>query len=440
MAHRLNIITLPIGELETYAGNPRTHAPAQVRQIAKSIRAFGFINPVLIDKDNQLIAGHGRLLAAQQLGLNIIPCIRIEHLTEDEKRAYLLADNKLAENASWDPDLLRVELSFLSSIDVDVDVELTGFSMPEIDQLLTIGEAEETEESPPPPPNLNEVISRLGDCWQLGPHRLICGDCRDPATLLRLIASQRARMVFTDPPYNVPIDGHARGLGRDHHPDFVMASGELSSDEYIQFLKRSLGQFEAFSVDGALHYICMDWRHLLELLTAGKAIYQKLINLCVWNKTNGGMGSFYRSQHELIFVFKHGTAAHINNVELGRHGRYRTNIWNYPGVNSFGSERDEALALHPTVKPVRLIADAILDASKRGDIVLDGFAGSGSTLLAAEQTGRSFHGIEIDARYVDVILKRWIKATGEMPVHADSGLTSEDVVEQRTAVSTKMED
>lgn len=439
MAHQLSIHYLPVGQLEPYAGNPRTHSSAQVRVIAASIRSFGFINPVLVDSKDRLVAGHGRLLAAKALGLETVPCIRIEHLTEAEKRAYMLADNKLAENAGWDPQLLRVELEFLSRVDVDVDVELTGFSMPEIDHLLQIGDEAPPEEPPPPPPEPDQAITRLGDLWQLGPHRLLCGDCRDAAALTRLMAGRTARLVFTDPPYNVPIDGHARGLGRDHHPDFAMASGEMSVEAFTAFLTESLRQLATVSRDGALHYVCIDWRHLRELLAAGDAVYSELINLCVWNKSNGGMGSLYRSKHELVLVFKHGTASHVNNVELGQHGRYRTNVWDYPGVSAFGADRNEALALHPTVKPVRMIADAILDASKRGEIVLDGFTGSGSTLLAAEQTGRVFCGVEIDPRYVDVTLRRWQATTGEAPVHVDTGRSFVEVAAAREAVSTGAE-
>jgi DNA modification methylase len=387
------------------------------------MQAFGFINPVLVDEHCKLVAGHGRLLAARTLGLKTIPAIRIDHLNEDEKRAYMLADNKLAENAGWDPELLKIELTYLNRIDIEIDVELTGFSMPEIDILL--GAAAPPPEEPPLPalPSLADTIVHAGDLWQLGRHRLLCGDCREATTVARLMSGQQARLIFTDPPYNVPIEGHARGLGQIHHPDFAMACGEMTAAEFVEFLVASLGQLAAVSLEGSLHYVCMDWRHMEALLSAGQRVYADLINLCVWNKSSGGMGSLYRSKHELVFVFKHGRGAHINNVELGRHGRNRTNVWDYPGVNAFGQDRDATLAMHPTVKPVALIGDAILDASKRHEIILDGFAGSGSTLLAAEQTGRIFHGIEIDPRYVEVSLQRWIAQTGESPVHVDSGLS-----------------
>ena len=429
MKEMLKVRDLPIERLSPYAPNARKHTRQQISQIAKSIQTFGFINPVLIDNKCVLIAGHGRVLAAQELGLSTIPTIQVEHLSEAEKRAYILADNKIAENAAWDEDLLRIELSYLTEVEIDLDVEVTGFSTSEIDILLNTDVNPDTEEPPPPPPA--DPITREGDLWQLGLHRLLCGDCRDGSVIDQLMANKRARMVITDPPYNVPIDGHTGGLGKIKHNNFAMACGEMSAKEFNLFLSNSLKQLARVSLDGALHFVFMDWRHITELLDAAKPIYQEQINLCVWNKTNGGMGSFYRSQHELIFVFKKGKAPHINNVQLGQNGRYRTNIWIYPGVNSFGSERDEVLTLHPTVKPVQLIADAILDASKRGDIVLDGFLGSGSTILAAEQTGRIGYGIEIDPCYVDVTLNRWITLTGETPTLIADGRSFETVAADR---------
>lgn len=428
----LNIKYIDVEQLEVYANNARIHSKQQIKQIARSIKAFGFINPVLVDADNRLVAGHGRLLAAKSIGLKTIPCIRIDHLSEDEKRAYILADNKLAENAGWDPDLLKVELSYLSQVDVDIDVELTGFAMPEID--IIMGTAQQSNEETPAPSlaPLEEAVSQLGDLWQLGPHRLICGDCRDPHILDNLMSGEQANLVCTDPPYNVSITTHARGLGKDKHTNFAMACGEMSEKEFTEFLGESLNALNINSFDRSLHYVFMDWRHMAELLAAGNTVYDELINLCIWNKSSGGMGSFYRSKHELVFVFKKGKASHINNIELGKHGRYRTNVWDCPGVNSFGEGRDEALSMHPTVKPVRLIADVILDASKRGDIILDGFAGSGSTLLAAHDTDRIFYGVEIDPRYVDVTLKRWITYTGEQPIHVASGQSFEARSEQLT--------
>jgi DNA modification methylase len=438
---RPQIVHIPVEDAVPYARNARTHSPAQIRQVANSIRAFGFINPIVIDQEGTIIAGHGRVLAAKELGLATVPAIRVEHLSEAELRAYRLADNKIPENAGWSTELLRIELEYLTQVDLDFDVDLTGFSTPEIDILLGPAEDEAVAEAPPPPlPLPDETITRPGDLWQLGPHRIISGDCRDASLIDRLMAGGSAGMVITDPPYNVPIEGHVCGLGKTKHDEFGMASGEMSPEAFTDFLTTSLGQLARASREGAVHFTFIDWRHLPELLAAGRSVYDSLLNLCVWAKTNGGMGSLYRSQHELVFVFRKGSDSHINNVQLGKHGRYRTNVWNYPGVNAFGTERDEALAMHPTVKPVRLVADAIMDVSKRGDIVLDGFLGSGTTILAAEQTGRVGYGVELDPRYVDVALRRWIEATGELPVHVETGRSFTELetvrVEQTSEVVT----
>lgn len=420
-------------ELRLNTRNPRTHSPAQLRRIADSIRQFGFTNPVLIDESDQVLAGHGRLAAAQQLGLEFVPTVRLAQMSEAEKRAYVIADNRLAEKAGWDPELLALELSYLSELDLDFDVTITGFEVAEIDQALQgLTEPLPPEEIPEPdfaaPP-----VSALGDLWRLGPHRLLCGDARDPADYTRLLGDERATVVFTDAPYNVPIQGHVSGLGKTHHAEFAMASGEMTPTEFTAFLTTTCQQLSAFSTDGSLHYLCMDWRHLGELLAAGTAVYTELKNVCVWVKTNGGMGSLYRSQHELIFVFKHGTAPHRNNVELGKHGRYRTNVWTYPGANSFRRGRDEDLADHPTVKPVALVADVLLDCSKRRDLVLDPFGGSGTTLIAAERTGRRARLLELEPRYVDVTLRRYFSLTGKEPIHEASGRSWSALAAERDA-------
>ena len=421
--------------LKPRATNPRTHSKKQVRQIADSIEAFGFTNPVLVDAVGGVIAGHGRVAAAQLLGLETVPTIRLEDLSEAQIRAYVIAENKLAENAGWDRELLAIELQGLIGLDIDLDVTLTGFEMPEIDILIgeldAIGEDDEADEVPEAddgPP-----VTRPGDIWCIGMHRLICGDAADPDTYARLLDGAVAQMVFTDPPYNVPIEGHVSGLGKVKHREFAMASGEMSEEQFTAFLATSFGNLVGHSAGGAIHFICMDWRHIGEVIAAGRDTYSELKNLCVWAKTNGGMGSLYRSQHELVFVFKAGTGPHINNVELGKHGRYRTNVWSYGGINSFGKERRAKLALHPTVKPVRLVADAILDCSKRGSIVLNAFAGSGTTLIAAEQTGRRGYGIELDPRYCDVIVRRLTAAAEVEAICAASGNTFAEIARERAA-------
>ena len=425
-----------IASLKLRRNNPRTHSEKQIRQIADSIETFGFTNPVLIDAADTVIAGHGRVRAAKRLGFSQVPTVRLEHLSPEQVRAYVIADNKLAECAGWDRDLLALEFQELSEIDLDFDLEVTGFETAELD-LLIGGEAEhgagddadesvDLDRDVPP-------VSRLGDLWQIGPHRLLCGDALERGSYARLLDGQSADLVFVDPPYNVRIDGHVSGLGRARHAEFATASGEMTGPEFMAFLEKALGHHAAHSRDGALHFVCMDWRHSSELLEAGRRVYSEYKNLCVWAKTNAGMGSLYRSQHELIHVFKVGTASHANNVELGRHGRTRSNVWRYAGVNSFGGERDEALAMHPTVKPVRMVADAILDCSRRRDRVLDGFAGSGTTILAAERTDRAGYGLEIEPRYVDATIRRLAEHAGLEAVLADSGCSFDDVAIARTA-------
>lgn len=398
----------PIATLAPWSRNARAHSKKQIGQIAESIRRFGFTSPVLIDEAGTILAGHGRVAAAKLLGMTHVPCLRVDLMNEDEKRAYVLADNKLALNAGWDEELLAAELGALVSADLDFDIGITGFSISEIDRIL---ETVEPEEPGDPRDDVipDDAPFRVcpGDMWQLGAHRLICGDALDPGVVATLMAGERARMVFTDPPYNVPIDGHVGGSGKTKHREFAMASGEMTREEFTEFLRRAFERLAEHSVDGSIHYIFMDWRHMSEILAAGEAVFDELKNLIVWTKDNGGMGTFYRSRHELIFAFKHGTAAHVNTFELGQHGRYRTNVWQYRGVNTLRAGRMEELSLHPTVKPVQMIADAIRDVSGRGDIVLDIFGGSGSTLIAAEKTGRRARLCELDAVYCDCILARW---------------------------------
>ena len=408
---QLTIIYQPIDRLQPYAKNSRTHSQKQINQIAKSIQRFGFANPVLVDKGRKIIAGHGRVMAARQLGITEVPTVRLTEMSEAEIRAYVIADNRLAENAGWDRELLGLELQYLSDLEIDFDITLTGFELPEIDVLIDELKFKNHEghESDPadqvPDPDHDSVITQSGDIWNIGVHRLICGDATQAETYQRLLADQRAQMVFSDPPYNVAVGGHVSGLGKIKHREFAMASGEMSKAEFTAFLIKVFQYQAIFSIDGAMHFQCMDWRHMHEILTAGDIAYSDLKNLCVWAKNNGGMGSLYRSQHELVFVFKSGGSPHINNVELGKHGRYRTNVWHYSGVNSFGHHRND-LELHPTVKPVAMVVDAIYDCSNRKGIVLDAFAGSGTTLVAAEKASRRGYGIEIDPIYCDVILRR----------------------------------
>ena len=399
-----------VSQLSPYPRNSRTHSKKQIGQIADSIRQFGFTNLLLIDTQNVILAGHGRLAAAKTLGIEQVPCVRLESMTTDQKRAYVLADNKLGLNAGWDEELLALELQGLLEIDLDFGVGITGFSIAEIDGLiegLSTEDVENPEDEWMPGDNDEPPVTRMGDIWEFGPHRLICGDSLLASTAEALMQGEKAQMVFTDPPYNVAIDGHVGGLGKIKHREFAMASGEMSSDQFTQFLESAFRNLVSNSVDGSIHFICMDWRHMKEMLKAGEAAYSDLKNLIVWAKDNGGMGTFYRSRHELVFAFKNGTAPHINSFELGQHGRYRTNVWQYRGVNTLKAGRMDELALHPTVKPVAMIADAIKDVSSRKGIVLDLFGGSGSTLIAAHKTGRRAFLCELDPVYCDRIVRRW---------------------------------
>ena len=402
-----NVERIHVSAMRPYSKNARTHSKKQIRQIADSIERFGFTNPVLISDENEIIAGHGRVEAAKLLGLVEIPSVRLSHLSAAERRAYVLADNKLALNAGWDEQILAEELKGLMALDLDFDIGVIGFSIPEIDSLiegLEVVEPGAPEDDALPPDG--SVRCRPGDLWQLGPHRLICGDALDPAVVAALMGGEQARMVFTDPPYNVPIQGHVGNSGAIQHREFAMAAGEMSQTQFTAFLRTAFERLVEASLDGSIHFICMDWRHMSEILMAGE-VYTELKNLIVWAKDNGGMGSFYRSRHELIFVWKKGTNPHVNSFELGQHGRHRTNVWSYRGVNTFRAGRLEELALHPTVKPVQMIADAIKDVSGRGEIVLDLFGGSGSTMIAAQKTGRRAFLCELDPVYCDRIITRW---------------------------------
>jgi DNA modification methylase len=419
-----SIVYQPIDQLKSNSHNARTHNKHQIRQIAESIRVFGFTNPALVDAENQIIAGHGRVEAAKLLGITEVPTIRLDQLTKDQIRAYVIADNKLAENAGWDKEILAIELESLMALDcVDFDVTITGFSVPEIDLILEEVKEPLGEEAAPEPDYDQEPVTKPGDLWLLGKHRVICGNSLRESTYRELLGSRRAAMVFTDPPFNVRIDGHATGNGAIRHREFAMASGEMSEAEFVSFLNSSLRLLCEFSANNSIHFICEDWRHIGELLAAGKQNYEEFLNLCVWVKNSGGMGSFYRSQHELVFVFRKGKGPHRNNIQLGQFGRNRTNVWQYPGIRTLSKQSEEGnlLALHPTVKPIAMVADAILDCSARGEVVIDAFLGSGTTLMAAERVGRVCCGIEIDPIYVDVAIRRWQKYTGEAALHARSG-------------------
>jgi DNA modification methylase len=385
-----------------------------------------------VDETNLILAGHARYEAALTLGLRKVPVIVISGLSDVEKRALALADNRIALNAGWDRKLLAAELGELAALlpECSLSIDITGFEASEVDALM--GDLVDPEQDPADelPPSAEIPVSRSGDLWQLNGHRLLCGDATAAADLRRLMERQRAAMVFTDPPYNLRISS-VQGRGRIKHGDFAQASGEMSPGQFTRFLRTSLGLAAKYSNSGSIHYIFIDWRHIGELLAAGSEVYSELKNIVVWAKSNAGQGSFYRSQHEFICVYKSGDAAHTNNFELGQHGRNRSNVWTYAGVNTFRTGRLQDLSTHPTVKPVALVADAMRDCSRRGEIILDPFIGSGTTILAAERVGRRGYGLELDPLYVDAAVRRWQAYTGRDAVLKSIGRTFDELATTR---------
>jgi DNA modification methylase len=425
---------VPLRSLKPAERNARTHSKKQIRQIAESMKRFGVINPLIVNDRGQIIAGHGRFEAAKLLGLKIVPVIRLTDLNETEIRAYMLADNKLAQNAGWDREVLALELEQLQIAfpEINLDLAITGFDPGEVDSIMVDFAEDRANPADELPELETDVTARMGDLFILGRHRLIVGDARDEQAFVRLMQSNLAEMAFLDPPYNVRIDGNAAGHGRIKHREFSCASGEMTPDQFVRFLETTLGMCARFTIDGGITYCCMDWRHAAELLQAGAAVYDELKNICVWAKTTPGLGSFYRSQHEFVFVYKRGTAPHLSTIQLGQHGRSRSNVWTYAGVNTFRAGRMDDLKMHPTVKPVALISDAMRDCSRRGSIVLDAFAGSGSTITAAEQIGRQAYCIEIDPQYVDVAIRRWQHMTGKDAILETTGQTFEEMQAARS--------
>jgi DNA modification methylase len=390
----------------------------------------------VIDENLTILAGEGRYRAALLLNLAEVPVVQVEGLSEARKRAYLLADNKIAIQAGWDRAKLVPELGELQDLLIQdgIDISITGFDAGEIDVL--------TDDFAEPVEDLDQIgtvgvvaTSEMGDTWILGNHRLSCGDARDPESARRLLYGKSARVAFLDVPYNVRVRGIG-GRGKAKHREFAMASGEMSPTEFRTFLNRALSAGIDVSAEGALHYICIDWRHVDDVITVVRELYGTLLNIAVWVKPTPGQGSFYRSQHELIVVARVGHGSHLNNIKLGKHGRTRSNVWRYAGVNNFKTGRGGELDYHPTVKPVALVADAIKDSTRRGDIVLDTFSGSGTTILAAERTGRIARCMDIDPLYVDVAVRRWQQFTGQDAVHAESGLTFADASETKNAMKS----
>ena len=425
---------LPVGDIVPDPRNPRVHDREQIRAIARSIETFGFNAPILVDGNNRIVAGLGRHEAAKLLKLATAPVIRLAHLTEAQAKAYMLADNKLTDRSSWDDHELALQLKELSQLVLDFEIETTGFEPPEIDfRIQSLDPPEVADKADEFELAAGPAVSRPGDLWLLGPHRLCCGSALQASSYETVLGTERATAVFTDPPYNVKVDGHVCGAGAIKHREFAMAAGEMDEEEFTRFLAKSFELAASHSGPGAIIYACMDWRHMSEMLAAISASNCDLLNVCLWVKSNGGMGSLYRSRHEFVFVIRNGDARHINNVQLGKFGRNRTNVWNYPGANSFCRKgKEKALDLHPTAKPIAMVSDAILDSTKRDDIVLDPFCGSGTTILAAEHTGRRAYALELDPLYVDTAIRRWERMTGAR-AHLASGETYDDVTAERGA-------
>lgn len=401
-----------ISELSENSNSPRTHSDKQIKKLEKSIETFDFSVPLVIDKDDVIISGNAAYRAAKNLGLKEVPTVKLEHLTGAKRKAFILAVNKIAEESGWDNSILRTDFEVL--IEEEFDLSVTAFEIGEIDVIMLDPEedaAENSEEDEFPDESAIPERVKPGDLWQLGNHKMICGDSLKDAVLKNLTNGKKANMVFCDPPYNVKVNGNVCAEGK--HEEFAMASGEMSEAEFTGFLNSAMTNLVNYTTDGSIHFICMDWKHVKEMIFAADGLYSELKNICVWDKGSGGMGSLYRSQHEFVFVFKNGKASHINNVELGKHGRCRTNVWQYPGVRASNPDSLEDLKLHPTVKNLAMVSDAILDCSNPNQIVLDTFAGSGTTLLAAEKTRRIAYVVEYEPHYCDIIIYRWEKLTGK---------------------------
>ena len=419
------IETVVLGSLVPNPRNARTHTDKQISQIAASIERFGWLVPIIVDDQGMIAAGHGRWMAARQMGCACVPVIRACFLTDADRRAFALAENRIADLSGWDEDILGEELTAL--FEDGYELEITGFGTADLDLTIEVPTSEDGPEPPPVPVAAIDAATRVGDLWLCGPHRVLCGDARDAANWERLLGDDKASLVFADPPYNVKIEGHVSGNGRNRHREFVMDAGEMSAPEFTAFLRAIFRNCVRFSKEGSIHYHAMDWRHMRELLDAADGVYDEHKQLIVWKKNNGGQGAFYRSQHELVFVFKAGRAKHINNFGLGGSGRYRTNVVEYAGANTFRKGRDADLAAHSTVKPVALVADFILDCSHRGDLVVDPCLGSGTTLIAAHRAGRRGAALELDPGYVDTALRRISEVTGFEPVLAADGRTFSEI-------------
>lgn len=426
-------VSRPVNSLHPSANRTRETTPQLLESTIRSIMKFGMVLPILIDKNGTIIAGHVLWEAAMRLGLETIECRVVDHLDPIELEALTLALNRIGEIGKYNLDKLRDRMIAIESH--GIELISTGFTLPEIDQIklkpLSIesnfGNDEQADDTAVIP------TSRVGDLFRLGRHQLLCGDAVDEASYQRLLGGSAAHAVFSDPPYNCAIEGFVGGLGKHKHEDFLMFAGKESEAEFRQFLRTYLTLCRASLLPDAVLFACMDWRQIDHLLDAGRGAGLNRINIAVWNKGSGGMGGLYRSAHEFVAVFCNGLSPATNNVALGAFGRDRTNMWCYAGANRRGSSAAQALADHPTPKPVELVIDAILDVTHAGDIILDPFCGAGTTIIACEHCDREARAIELDPKYVDRALRRWERLTGERAIHVDSGLTFAELAEQRRA-------
>lgn len=429
---------VPLASITPAPRRLRAHSADKLARLERSLLKNSIITPIIINAAGVIVDGHARVEVARRLGWTHIAAIRVAHLTDEDLRVYAIAANKMPADATLDIDALRQELEEIELAIPNIDLTLTGYSVPEIDAMrgaFNAAQLNDLVDDVPAMPLAGAAVSVIADLWHLKGHRLLCADATSLEAIARLMGDEQADQIITDPPYNVVINGHVSGKGKVRHREFAMASGEMASSEFVSFLKRSLGASASHLTDGGLAYVFMDHAHIGELLEAGSEVFTERKAICVWDKGAGGMGSLYRNAHELVTVFKKGTAKHINNVALGKHGRNRTTIWRYPGIAQQGRGRAKALSLHPTVKPVALIADAILDSSPRDGIILDPFGGSGSTLVAAEVTGRRARLVELDPAYVDTIITRFEALTGIEAVHAETGLSFAELREERARVT-----
>jgi DNA modification methylase len=427
---KLQIEYRPTGALKASSAELRRYQKRHQEHLLQALQKYSFVLPVVVDKDDQVIHGSRLLLAAEELGISEVPTVKLDHLSKEEARVLRISLHKLEELSSWDEVVLKSELNFLVEYDVDL-VTHTAFSTAELDALLYAPAKEVCGDPDEELPAIEQqAVSRAGDVWEfIGDHRLGCLDALEEASYRKLLGEELAGLIICDPPYNVKIRGNVSN--RKDAREFAMASGEMSRSEFETFLRTSFELSARFAREGALSYEFIDWRHLGEMLAAGEAIYSRLLNVCMWAKTNGGQGSFYRSAHEFCFVWKIGEAPHINNIELGRNGRNRTNVWSYPGTNVPRSRLQREDEKHVTPKNVAMVQDAILDASHRGDIVLDAFAGSGTTLVAAHRAKRRGFGLEIDPLYADLIVRRMERITGEPARLAGCERTFSEVTAER---------